>query len=135
MTSFCQKMAATARNWTDVRPAEAGFSAREVIVAALGSALAALAMHWPLPLHLGRDVPRDLGDPLPQAWQVAWGGHALLHQPLDFLQANIFYPLKNSLVFSDALAGDAQSGIVGSGAHAAVVRYDVLFLLAYALAA
>jgi hypothetical protein len=128
-------MAATERNWTDVRSAEAGFGAREVIVAALGSALAALAMHWPLPLHLGRDVPRDLGDPLPQAWQVAWGGHALLHQPLDLFQANIFYPLKNSLAFSDALLGYAPFGLVGSGSQAAIVRYDLLFLLAYALAA
>src|SRR4051812_22019161 len=92
-------------------------------------------MHWPLPLHIGRDVARDLGDPLPQAWQVAWDGHALLHQPLDFFQANVFWPLKNSLAFSDALIGYAPAGVIGSGPHAAVVRYDLLFLLAYALAA
>jgi hypothetical protein len=128
-------MAAPERNWTDVRARPPGFSAREVIVAALGSVLAALVMHWPLPLHLGRDVPRDLGDPLPQAWQVAWDGHALLHQPLDFFQANVFWPLKNSLAFSDALVGYAPFGVLGSGPHAAVVRYGLLFLLAYALAA
>ena len=29
-----------------------------------------------------------------QAWQVAWGGHALLHQPLDYFQANTFWPLR-----------------------------------------
>jgi hypothetical protein len=27
----------------------------------------ALAMHWPLPLHMGRDIAQDLGDPLVQA--------------------------------------------------------------------
>ena len=91
-------------------------------------------MHWPLPLHIGRDVPRDLGDPLPQAWQVAWNGHALLHQPLDWFQANVFWPLKNSLAFSDALLGYAPAGVLGSGPHAAIVRYDLLFLFAYALA-
>ncbi len=106
-----------------------------MVLAALGSVLAALLMHWPLPLHLGRDVPRDLGDPLPQAWQVAWDGHALLHQPLDFFQANVFWPLRNSLAFSDALVGYAPFGAIGSGPHAAIVRYDLLFLLAYALAA
>jgi hypothetical protein len=79
-------------------------------------------------------VPRDLGDPLPQAWQVAWDGHALLHQPLHFFQANVFWPLKNSLAFSDALVGYAPFGTIGSGPHAAIVRYDLLFLLAYALA-
>ena len=91
-------------------------------------------MHWPLPLYIGRDVARDLGDPLPQAWQVAWDGHALLHQPLDFFQANVFWPLKNSLAFSDALVGYAPAGLIGSGPHAAIVRYDLLFLFAYALA-
>src|SRR3954469_12624888 len=91
-------------------------------------------MHWPLPLHIGRDVPRDLGDPLPQAWQGAWGGHALLPPPLGFFQANVFWPLKNSLAFSDALAGYSPAGLIGSGPHAAIVRYDLLFLFAYALA-
>jgi hypothetical protein len=91
-------------------------------------------MHWPLPLHLGRDVPRDIGDPLVQAWQVAWGGHALAHQPLDYFQANTFWPLRNSLAFSDALVGYAPAGLVGEGPHAAIVRYDLLFLFAYALA-
>ena len=127
MTSLCQRLGPEDRKWTNVRP-------REVALAALGAIVAALAMHWPLPLYIGRDVPRDLGDPLPQAWQVAWDGHALAHQPLDFFQANVFWPLKNSLAFSDALAGYAPFGLIGSGPHAAVVRYDLLFLLAYALA-
>lgn len=91
-------------------------------------------MHWPLPLHIGSDVPKDLGDPLPQAWQIAWGGHALQHQPLDYWQSNMFWPLDNSLAFSDALAGYAPVGLVGEGFEAAIARYDVLFLFAYALA-
>ncbi|MEA2442044.1 MAG: hypothetical protein QOH76_3468 [Thermoleophilaceae bacterium] len=127
MTSLCQKLAAMEKNWTDVRR-------REIVYAALAGAVISLAMHWPLPLYMGRDVPRDLGDPLPQAWQVAWDGHALLHQPLDFFQANVFWPLKNSLAFSDALVGYAPAGLIGSGPHAAIVRYDLLFLFAYALA-
>src|SRR3954468_21600605 len=120
-------MARAAENWTDVRR-------REVLFAALTAIGLALVMHWPLPLHIGRDVARDLGDPLPQAWQVAWDGHALLHQPLDFFQANVFWPLKNSLAFSDALVGYAPAGVIGSGPHAAIARYDLLFLFAYALA-
>src|SRR4051812_40881518 len=120
-------MARAGEKWTDVRP-------REVLFAALTAIFVALLMHWPLPLVLGRDVPRDLGDPLPQAWQVAWDGHALAHQPLDFFQANVFWPLKNSLAFSDALVGYAPFGLIGGGPHAAVVGYDLLFLFAYALA-
>lgn len=94
----------------------------------------AVVMHWPLVSHLGRDVPRDIGDPLVQAWQVAWGGHALLHQPLDYFQANTFWPLRNSLAFSDALVGYAPAGVIGNGPRAAIVRYDLLFLFAYAFA-
>src|SRR3954449_11022165 len=127
MTSFCQRLGSGEKNWTDVRR-------RELVFAAIAAVLLVLVMHWPLPLHLGSDVPRDLGDPLPQAWQVGWDGHALLHQPLDWFQANIFWPLPNSLAFSDELVGYAPFGIFGSGVHAAVARYDVLFLFAYALA-
>ncbi|MBA3749224.1 MAG: hypothetical protein H0W96_17270, partial [Solirubrobacterales bacterium] len=93
----------------------------------------ALAMHWPLPLHLGRDIAQDLGDPLVQAWQVAWDGHALATQPLSLFQANMFWPLPDSLAFSDALVGYAPAGLIGEGTHAAIARYDLLFLFAYAL--
>jgi hypothetical protein len=106
----------------------------EIGVAVLAGIALALLMHWPLPLHIGSDVPKDLGDPLPQAWQIAWGGHALQHQPLDYWQSNMYWPLENSLAFSDALVGYAPFGLVGEGFEAAIARYDLLFLFAYALA-
>jgi hypothetical protein len=112
----------------------AEMSRREVLVAAVGASLLAIVMTWPLLLHLGADIPRDIGDPLAEAWQPAWGGHALLHQPLHFFDANRFWPLKDSLAFGDALIGYAPAGLIGSGPHAAIVRYDLLFLFAYALA-
>jgi hypothetical protein len=111
----------------------AEMSRREVLVAAVGASLLAIVMTWPLLLHLGADIPRDIGDPLAEAWQPAWGGHALLHQPLHFFDANRFWPLKDSLAFGDALIGYAPAGLIGSGPHAAIVRYDLLFLFAYAL--
>jgi hypothetical protein len=109
-------------------------SAREVGLAAIGAFVLAIVMTWPLVIHLGDVVPRDIGDPLAEAWQPAWGGHALLHQPLHFFDANRFWPLKDSLAFGDALIGYAPAGIFGSGPHAAMVRYDLLFIFAYALA-
>src|SRR3954452_18997687 len=107
---------------------------REVGLAAIGACLLAVAMTWPLLLHLGDTVPRDIGDPLAEAWQPAWGGHALLHQPLHFFDANRFWPIGDSLAFGDALIGYAPAGMIGSGPHDALVRYDLLFLFAYALA-
>jgi hypothetical protein len=106
----------------------------EIGLAVLVGVALALLMHWPLPLHIGSDVPKDLGDPLPQAWQIAWGGNALQHQPLDYWQSNMYWPLENSLAFSDALVGYAPFGLIGEGFEAAIARYDLLFLFAYALA-
>jgi hypothetical protein len=107
---------------------------RELVLLAIGAIGLAVAMFWPLVLHLGSDIPKDLGDPLAQAWQLAWGGHALVAQPLDFFQSNQFWPGRDTLALSDALVGYAPLAIPGHGVDAAVARYDVVFLLANALA-
>ena len=102
----------------------------------LGLALA-VGMTWPLVIHLGSRLPGDssnAADPLLETWTVAWGGHALLHAPLHFFDANTFWPLGDSLAFSDSLAGFAPVGVFGGGAHSAVVRYGLLFLFTYVLA-
>jgi len=104
------------------------------VLLAIGAIGLAAAMFWPLVLHLGSDVPKDLGDPLAQAWQLAWGGHALVDQPLHFFQSNQFWPARDTLALSDALVGYAPLAIPGRGVQAAVARYDVVFLLANALA-
>ena len=123
------------RSW-GLRPqcSARGITARELLLVALGASFLSVVMNWPLLLNIGDDIPKDLGDPLVQAWQVAWGGQALAHQPLDFFQSNQFWPLADTLAFSDALLGYAPAGLIGSGSEAAVARYDVLFLFAYALA-
>ena len=108
-------------------------TARELLGAVALAVVLALVMHWPLPLHLGEVIAQDLGDPLVQAWQIAWDGHALKTQPLSLFQANTFWPMRDSLAVSDALVGYAPAGLVGEGVHAAVARYDLLFLVAYAL--
>ncbi|HEV2774279.1 MAG TPA: hypothetical protein VGV90_01690, partial [Solirubrobacteraceae bacterium] len=115
------------------QPASPRLSGRELLGVALLGVVLALAMHWPLPLHMGRDIAQDLGDPLVQAWQIAWDGHALAHQPTGLFQANTFWPMRDSLAVSDALVGYAPAGLIGEGTRAAVARYDVLFLFAYAL--
>src|SRR5258708_18860299 len=100
---------------------------------ALGVVLA-IVTSWPLALHLGSRIAPDLGDPIRTAWQIAWVGHALLHQPLHLWSSNAFWPAQHSLAFSDSLLGYAPAALVGHGPTAAIVRYNLLFLLAYALA-
>lgn len=108
-------------------------SRRELALLALGACLIAVVMTWPLVLNLRTDISKDLGDPLVQSWEVAWDGYALAHQPLHFFQSNQFWPLHDTLAFSDALVGYAPAGLIGQGPADAVARYNVLFLFAYAL--
>jgi MFS family permease len=95
--------------------------------------LLALVTTWPLVLHMGSRIAPDLGDPVRTAWQVAWVGHAMLHEPAHIFDANAFYPHSLSLAFSDSLLGYGPSAFFGSGTIAALVRYNVLFLFAWSL--
>jgi hypothetical protein len=99
----------------------------------LAGVLLAVVTSWPLLLHLPSRIAPDLGDPVRTAWEVAWVGHALAHQPLHLFDANVFYPHPLSLAFSDSLLGYAPAGLFGSGTVAALVRYNLLFLFAWSL--
>jgi hypothetical protein len=119
------------RSWWSASPP---LGRREIVLVVLGACVLALVMHWPLPLHLSGDVPKDLGDPLAEAWQLAWDGHALLHQPLHFFQSNQFFPAADTRAYVDGLIGYAPAGLIGNGPVAAVARHNALFFFAYALA-
>ena len=108
---------------------------REVGVVVLFAAALAVVTNLPLLDDFGRSIPGSLADPLVLAWAVQWGGHALVHQPLDLFQANVFWPLENTLAFTDgSLVGYSPVGAVGSGTTAALIHYNALFLFAYTLA-
>jgi hypothetical protein len=102
-------------------------------LAALAGVLLAIITSWPLVLHMPSRIAPDLGDPVRTAWEVAWVGHAIVHQPLHLFDANVFYPHRLSLAFSDSLLGYGPAGLFGSGTVAALVRYNLLFLFAWAL--
>lgn len=106
----------------------------EWTLAILGGLVVAVVLTWPTLLHPASTIPGDLGDPLLQAWQVAWGGHALLTHPLNLWYSNTFYPESYSYVYSDTLLGYAPAGWLGSGVEAAIVRYNLLYVLLHAIA-
>jgi len=106
---------------------------REVLLSVLAGVVLAVVTTWPLVLHMGTRIAPDLGDPVRSAWQVAWVGHAMLHQPLHIFNANVFYPHPLSLAFSDSLLGYGPAAFFGSGTVAALVRYNLLFLFAWTL--
>ncbi|GHJ12912.1 MFS transporter [Micromonospora sp. AKA38] len=106
----------------------------EWVLAALASLLVSVALTWPTLRHPASTIPGDLGDPTLQAWQVAWAGHALLTNPLDLWHSNTFYPERYTYAYSDTLLGYAPVGMLGTGFEAAVIRYNVLYVLLHALA-
>jgi hypothetical protein len=105
----------------------------ELLWVALAGVLLAVLTSWPLVLHLPSRIAPDLGDPVRTAWQIAWVGHAMLHDPLHLFDSNAFYPHPLSLAFSDSLLGYGPAAFFGHGTVAALVRYNLLFLWAWSL--
>jgi hypothetical protein len=105
----------------------------ELLWAILAGVALAVITSWPLVLHMGSRIAPDLGDPVRTAWQIAWVGHAMLHDPLHLFESNAFYPHPLSLAFSDSLLGYGPTAFFGSGTVAALVRYNLLFLWIWSL--
>lgn len=91
---------------------------------------------YPLSFNLDTAVPNDIGDPLLNTWILAWDSHALLTDPLSLFNANIFYPLPNTLAYSEHLFSTALVALPLQFVTAEpVVAYNLSLLLSFPLAA
>lgn len=63
--------------------------------------LVAVYATWPLAAQAGTQVAGNLGDPLEIAWRLAWGAHAVVHQPLHLFNANMLSPEQGTLALSE----------------------------------
>ncbi|SCG48032.1 hypothetical protein [Micromonospora halophytica] len=106
----------------------------EWTLAALAALALAAGLTWPTLRYPLYTLPQDYWDPSLQAWQMAWSGHALRTDPGQLFQSNTFFPETWSFAFSDMLLGYAPAGMIGTGPEAAVLRYNIIFVLAHALA-
>jgi hypothetical protein len=106
----------------------------EWTVVGILSALLSVVMTWPAALRASDTLPEDLGDPPLVSWILSWPGHALTTDPTRLWHANAFFPNRYSFAFTDTLLGYAPASLIGHGWVAAVVRYNVLFIFAFALA-
>ncbi|GGL98502.1 hypothetical protein [Micromonospora yangpuensis] len=120
--------------WRGAAPRAVRLLRHEWSLAALGAVALAVLMTWPTLRHPASTIPQDTGDPTLQAWQVAWGGHALLTEPWNLWHSNTFFPERYTYAYSDTLLGYAPFGMFGAGPEAAVVRYNLLYVLVHALA-
>lgn len=95
----------------------------------------AVLMTWPIAKHPASTVASDLIDPIVQAWQFSWVGHAVTSLPPgQWFDGNTFAPLPDSLAFSDSLLGLWPVGLGVTGPSEALLRYNILYILAPALA-
>ena len=78
---------------------------REILVL-LAFCLFTAILTWPYVTRL-RDAVVDKGDPYLVAWIMWWDYHQTFTDPLRLFHANIFYPLKYTLAFSEHCYGIA----------------------------
>ncbi|MGB8644558.1 MAG: hypothetical protein WCF84_04925 [Anaerolineae bacterium] len=65
-----------------------------------------LMMTWPYPRQVETSL-YNWSDALLNSWTLAWGTHALLADPANLYNANIFYPYPNALAYSESLVPQA----------------------------
>jgi uncharacterized membrane protein SirB2 len=98
--------------------------------------LLAVAHTWPLATSPGRLSRNDTADTVHHEWILAWDAHQLAHDPRRLFDANIFYPERDTLAYSDHLI---VQGVIGAplfwlGASP-VLAYNLLLLAGLALTA
>jgi hypothetical protein len=90
-------------------------------------------MTYPQIFHM-RDGVHDDGDPLLVTWVLAWVAHQLPRAPAHLFDANMFYPERNTLAYSETLLvpGIATAPLHWLGVHPIVI-YNLVFLSGFAL--
>jgi len=112
----------------------ASIVARDGYAWALFGALT-LALTNPLVLHLAHAV-EDKQDALLNTWIIAWVGHALVTDPLNLFNANIFYPYPNTLAFSETLLPQGLFALPFNLAFDnTILGYNLVLLASFWLAA
>ena len=89
------------------RPDTIAARARGAAIACAVAFTLAVVMTWPLAAGLGRLGRTTTMDGLYGIWNVAWVAHAIVTNPAALFDANIFYPHRGTLAYSESniLAG------------------------------
>ena len=106
---------------------------RFVAAALLVFALLTAVMTWPQAARM-RDGVHDPGDPLMVTWVLAWVAHQLPSAPGHLFDANIFYPERNTLAYSETLVvpGALAAPLHWAGVSPLIV-YNLVFLSGFAI--
>ena len=96
---------------------------RPVLLSLAVFVLLAVVHTWPMP-SAPRHWSRVEGDGALNVWAAGWVGHTLVHAPSRLFDANIFYPEKRTLAFSEAM-------LVQGAVAAPIMAIDGDAVLAY----
>jgi hypothetical protein len=106
---------------------------RFLIVTLILFTLLTAVMTYPQVLHMSDGVHDD-GDPLMVTWVLAWVAHQLPFAPAHLFDANIFYPERNTLAYSETLL---VPGIIVAPLHwlgvGPILVYNLVFLSGFAI--
>ena len=84
------------------RPDTIAARARAAAIACGAALMLAVVMTWPLAAGLGRLGRTTTMDGLYGIWNVAWVSRALVTAPTTLFDANIFYPHRGTLAYSES---------------------------------
>ncbi len=75
---------------------------REAVLVMALAVVTTVALTYPLAFQLGAGGRVDADDGLFSIWNVAWVARTIVADPAQLFDANIFYPHRNALAFSEA---------------------------------
>lgn len=104
-------------------------------VAFLLFAVLTVLMTYPIAFNVTSSIPGDVGDPLEVIWILSWDVHKILQ--FDFanlFDANIFYPYKYTLAYSEHMIGSAIFAMpIIAFFKNPVLAYNIIFLMSMTL--
>src|SRR5262245_47813454 len=109
----------------------------ELAAVVLVSGILAVVFTYPIGFTLGHSGRIDNGDGQLSIWNVAWVARALVLDPLHVFDANIFYPHRGTLAYSENNLGAGLMAIPAYWASRGnpYAAHNAVVLLAFALTA
>jgi hypothetical protein len=109
---------------------------RELALVVLGFAALTVALTYPLAFHMGTLARVDNGDGQFSIWNVAWVARTLVVDPLHVFDANIFYPRRWTLAYSETNLGAGALAIpVYWATGNAYAAHNFVLLLSFVVSA
>jgi hypothetical protein len=107
----------------------------QTLAVTLAGLIVAVVMTWPMMASPGSLARMDSHDGKFSVWNVAWVAHALVDDPVNVFNANIFHPHTGTLAYSEA---NLVAGVIAAPVYAAtrnpVLAHNVVVFVALVLA-